>query len=324
MNKQLFEQLSRITSEEQAILSGSTLQKALYTDRQDFTVDYNRLLEKGRLITLRPHTRFIFFPEHQHNYIEIMYMVAGTTTHTINRTQRITLQKGELLMMNQHASHAIDIAQKEDVAVNMIVMPSFFDAVTDTIGMDNVLSHFLINALRQTDADVSYLHFRVAEIHAIQSVMESMLATLAEDEKNNHRLNQVAMTLLFLHLLNHTDKAITQRKDFKQNAIALSAIKEIEENYANANLSQIATHFGVSLSYLSRTIKETTGRSYTSTLQHKRLSKAASLLKNTTLTIADIMDAVGYHNSSYFYALFEKHFGQSPRDYRKGSKKTNS
>ena len=46
------------------------------------------------------------------------------------------------------------------------------------------------------------------------------------------------------------------------------------------------------------------------------MSQAVWLLQNTHLTIADISVAVGYENTSYFYRLFEKTFGKSPREIR--------
>ena len=39
---------------------------------------------KGKLIAIRPHTRFIAFPEHTHDYVEMIYMCVGETRHTVN------------------------------------------------------------------------------------------------------------------------------------------------------------------------------------------------------------------------------------------------
>ena len=47
-------------------------------------MDAGKLLERGKLIDIRPHTRFIRFPAHSHNYVEMIYMCQGSTVHTIN------------------------------------------------------------------------------------------------------------------------------------------------------------------------------------------------------------------------------------------------
>ena len=94
-----------ITPEEQRILDGGAVDKAAYTARAVFTVDSEKLLERGRLISVRAHTRFAPFPRHAHSYIEIMYMCSGKTVHRINGGEPITVHAGELLFLGRGASH---------------------------------------------------------------------------------------------------------------------------------------------------------------------------------------------------------------------------
>ena len=70
------------------------------------------MLEKGKLIDIRPHTRFVHFPKHRHNYVEIIYMCSGKTDHIINGIDRVTLRQGELLFLNQNCSHEIITCKK--------------------------------------------------------------------------------------------------------------------------------------------------------------------------------------------------------------------
>ena len=66
MRRDLLDMLKRITPEEQELLDGSReIRKERYTNRRDFVVDSRLLLEKGRLIEIRPHTRFAYFPKHR-------------------------------------------------------------------------------------------------------------------------------------------------------------------------------------------------------------------------------------------------------------------
>ncbi|WP_242871169.1 helix-turn-helix domain-containing protein [Pseudobutyrivibrio sp. YE44] len=44
---------------------------------------------------------------------------------------------------------------------------------------------------------------------------------------------------------------------------------------------------------------------------------AAYLLTNTELPVTDISADVGYNNFSYFYKIFKKEFGMTPKEYRK-------
>ena len=126
MRAELLDILRKITDEEQAILDGRQhVQKELYTDGIDFVVDSAHLLSRGQLVTIRPHTRFVRFPRHRHNYVELVYMCSGQTTHIINGGDMVVLHEGDLLFMNQSVYHEIFPAREEDIAVNFIILPEF-------------------------------------------------------------------------------------------------------------------------------------------------------------------------------------------------------
>lgn len=74
MQQALLEKLREITEEEKKILDGEAVDQALYTSGTDFTVDSKKMLEEGKLIAVRTHTRFVLFPLHRHNYIEVLYV----------------------------------------------------------------------------------------------------------------------------------------------------------------------------------------------------------------------------------------------------------
>ena len=123
MNQELIQSLSVITEEEQKILAGSAdIDRTLYMDREDMVIDSDKLLEAGQLITIRPHTRFVHFPEHTHNYVEVIYMCRGETTHVVDGRE-LKLKEGELLFLNQHAVQEIQPAGQDDIAVNFIILP---------------------------------------------------------------------------------------------------------------------------------------------------------------------------------------------------------
>lgn len=74
MDQELLDYLKQISPKEEAILAGNKdIKKELYTSKREFVIDSQKLLEKGRLIEIRPHTRFAHFPKHRHNYVEMIY-----------------------------------------------------------------------------------------------------------------------------------------------------------------------------------------------------------------------------------------------------------
>ena len=147
MNKELLDILRRITPEEQEILSGKKISKDRYSSTGEFTIRGEKMLDKGSLINIRTHTRFIAFPKHRHDYIEIIYMCSGSTTHIINNDTKIVLEQGNLLFLNQFSYHEILPAGENDIAVNFIVRPEFFDVAFDMMEEENVLRKFIVSTL---------------------------------------------------------------------------------------------------------------------------------------------------------------------------------
>lgn len=271
-----------------------------------------KLLEQGKLITVRPHTRFVHFPAHTHDYVEIVYMCRGETNHIINDTP-ITLREGELLLLGQNTRQEILPAGESDIAVNFIVQPEFFSGTLDFLGSeDTPLREFVVRSLCG-DSPSGYLHFKVAEVKPVQNLVENLLWTLISDTPNRRSINQLTMGLLFVQLLNHTDKLTVGNRE--QDSI-VNVLRYIEEHFSDGSLTQIADQLHYDVAWLSREIKRRTGKTYTELLQEKRLSQAAWLLKNTRLKISDIGISVGYENLSYFHKIFASHFGTSPKAYR--------
>ena len=315
MDAELLKRLSRITREERGLLEGGLLDREIYMAGDSFQVDSSRMLRRGSFIDIRPHTRFTAFPPHSHNYVEITYVCEGSISHVINGHTSIKLSAGEILLLNQHAVHSIERAGEHDVAVNFMIMPEFFDYALELIGYENLLGQFLISTLQKDTGDADYLHFRVSDVLVIQNLVENLIWGVLNKQSNNRRINQVTMGLLFLQLLNYIQ--LSESRDSRDShALVMEALKEIEENYKTANLSALAQSRDVSLAYVSRLIRASAGNSFKELLREKRLNKAASLLTSTRLTVEEIIEAVGYDNTSYFYRIFKARYKMSPREYR--------
>ncbi len=317
IDDRLLDRLKVITEEEQTYLSGgSGIERNLYMQRTSDVINSYKLLEDGKRITIRPHTRFVHFPAHSHDFIEMVYMCTGRTTHLVNG-KKVTLSEGELLILCPSAVQEILPAGTDDIAVNFIVLPSFFDDVLRMVGEENTpLRQFIIDTIRGNNSETGYLHFKVSESLPIQNLIENLIWNLVYKSSNKRNINQKTMALLFLQLMNHTDMLAPYEVD----EIIMKVLRYIEDNYKEGSLSHISDILHFDLYALSRKIKNKTGKTYTALLQEKRLSQACYYLKNTGMTIEDIAYAVGYENFSYFYKLFKKSFGMSPAKYREEPK----
>ena len=242
-------------------------------------------------------------------------MCAGSTHHVIDG-EDVILREGELLFLNQKAQQEIHPAMEDDIAVNFIILPEFFDYSLKMMGEEkNLLRDFVIDCLKGEYAEAGYMHFKVADVLPIQNLLENLIWTIWNRQPNKRSINQATMGLLFLQLMNHMEHMETNTENRKQKLI-IDVLGYIEENYRDGELTRLAGVLNYDVYWLSKEIKKLTGKNYTDLVQEKRLNQAAYLLKNTAMSVTDIGLMVGYDNLSYFHRIFQKYYGTTPRKFR--------
>jgi AraC-like DNA-binding protein/mannose-6-phosphate isomerase-like protein (cupin superfamily) len=272
-------------------------------------------LKDDQFFAIFPHYDHRTTEEHRHNFIEIMYVCEGEITHYIE-DKEIIMKKGDILLMNQWVKHRIKETSPNDIGINFITLPEFFDIPSKMLRKNNVLADFMVNILRENHQISDYLFFRIGENKAIENLVENMVETILVEEKDSYILKQYTMGLVFLYLMDHIEDLTTNSLKDAKGVMVQSILNYIDTHYKTANLTKIAGDFKQSVSVLSKMIKQRTGYTFQELLQQKRFEKASSLLSGTDLSIEEIVIAVGYENQSYFYRQFKERYGMTPREYR--------
>jgi len=95
------------------------------------------------------------------------------------------------------------------------------------------------------------------------------------------------------------------------------ALRYMWEHYAEGpRVSRIAAATGVSRRKLERHFRAHLHRSVNEELNRKRIEQCCELLIATKLTIEDVSRQVGFNTPKYFYKVFLKATGTTPRKYR--------
>ena len=280
------------------------------------TTTYSRYLPPQKMITTHMHPRYRETREHKHDFVEMMVCLHGSVTHILSDGSQITMVPGEILLINRYASHAIRETGGEDLAINFIIQPEFFDHTLELVGRDNLLGRFLIDALREGKSCIPSLYFRVAGDRKIQHLLQSIIYNFIEMQDDFQEKARIEISALFLHLLSYQNAASPIMAMRKWDNLAAEIIYEIQLHYADFELKQIAALHGISSAYASKVVRQATGKSCTELLQQRRIEVARQMLSATNETVAVIGAAVGYNNLSYFHTLFKEQCGVSPREYR--------
>ncbi len=316
MNASLLQHLSIITEEEKLLQQNpQNLDYTAYGSvKQLLEVDAARLLQSGRLTQVRPHTRFVHFPPHTHNFVEMVYMCAGETTHIIDGTT-VHLRQGELLLLAPKAVQEILPAGERDIAVNFIILPAFFDKAFEMFaGEQNRIVDFLVGCLSPDRTDTSFLHFAVTDLLPIQNLLENLIWTMLYDEPNRRRIRESTMGLLLMQLANSMDTLVGENSE--RHRFTAAVLRYVDAHYKDGTLADLAAVLGMHWSAVSKRITRQFGCTFKDLLQEKRLQKAAALLSASDLPVGDIIAAVGYENTSYFFRIFKERCGVSPSKYR--------
>ena len=96
---------------------------------------------KNNSIIIRKHPRFSFFPKHKHNFVELNYVLKGKMKQVVNG-EEITIHQGEIAFLNQYVEHEIFEANEEDIIINFIMLPNFYDFIFRFLDDQNIVTKF--------------------------------------------------------------------------------------------------------------------------------------------------------------------------------------
>ena len=232
------------------------------------------------------------------------YVKNNIVPQTAGRIVKINVEIGDRVRKGQVLAE-IDKAQLQQAQLQLS---------NAEVELERLKALYEAGGLSKSDLDAIELQYNVAKTQ-VQNLIENLIWTLTSNTFGKRNINQTTMGLLFMQLLNHTDKLSHESREDKA---IMDIFRYIEENYRDGSLTDAARLLHYDFYWLSHEIKNRTGKTYTEHLQEKRLSQAAFLLKNTNLSVEEITIAVGYENKSYFHRIFTERFGTTPRKYRNG------
>ncbi len=109
-------------------------------------------------------------------------------------------------------------------------------------------------------------------------------------------------------------------KDKVKDDRIINMLNYIQTNYKEVSLDQLAEEFHLSVPYMSKYIKDKSGKTFGEHVANIRMKKAKTLLKNGNMTVENISYAVGYQNVEHFNRTFKKMFEMTPVQYRNSSR----
>lgn len=188
-------------------------------------------------------------------------------------------------------------------------------------GMDKWLE--LVRTFSFENMFSAMLHMFVTLGNAINEINQNNLqaASVNLQEANRRILEKETLEEVkevFLDLIRQAlDKRASGREE-KARLVAETIREIVARQYADPdlNVQKIADMLRMSHVYLGQVFKEQEGITVVDCINETRLAQARLYLEQQQMTVAEIMEKVGFSNESYFYRLFKRRYGTTPKEYR--------
>lgn len=193
-----------------------------------------------------------------------------------------------------------------------------FEAVLVIIGMP------LFNAALEEVFGPKAADARLRDVSGFEDVRLISLLQQLRDEAGTRRASPLFVRSVGQALAVHLARNYAKVSDAGSETAGLPAFKLrrvtdwMAENLAEEfNLARLADQVGMSEFYFNRLFKRAAGLPPSQYLIRLRIDAARRLLRETTCSVIEIGNEVGYSNPSHFARIFRKETGLSPSDYRR-------
>ncbi len=255
-------------------------------------------------------------PPHQHAFFELAYIEDGQAIHILGGNE-MHVKKGDYFIINYDEEHAYTLINNQPFSlINVLFKADLLDkSFKGCRDFQNLINHYLIQisaaSLEQKPTNMIF-HDADGAIYRI------IRRARAEYEKQD--TGYVALLRCYIvEIIIRTLRTICRQSAGAGGDDVSRYIRDyVEKNYMNPiTLEDLSRQLHFSLPYLSAKFKQDTGETFVAYLQQKRMEKGGQLIANTDKKFDEIAWLVGYNDVKFFRTLFRRHWGMTPREFRK-------
>lgn len=256
---------------------------------------------EGKDLEIDKILRYIYIPEHSHDFVEFIYVVEGSCEHTIN-AQHFIQECGDFVVVSPGAKHIVNVPEAGLCLAIKIKRSAFFDLHLPNVAIfttpllfpcreDPFVLHTVLSIYEQQYANASYCTEMMT--YLFSSLILYLLQNFFDDVR-------------YLQIGSGGDPRLIQIANY------------VFDNFSTVTMKSLAKEFHYNESYLSALISEKTGQTFTSLIRTIRLSRAEEILRTTpTIKLADVCERVGYNDTVRFIKDFKEKYGVTPAKYKR-------
>ncbi|WP_276354349.1 AraC family transcriptional regulator [Cohnella caldifontis] len=260
-------------------------------------------------------------PFHRHDSTEVMYVISGSCRVEVQDGRapadavpaQIALKKNDFIVVGEGISHRLTV----DSTCRMLNVE--FGFVTGADGPSFIgelaASEGRLEALLRSD--VPYLVLRDAD--EVYHSLKNLVLELDGQGGEIGGLSAILLAELLVWIARLKEEGAAG-DPLAENRYVRQSLEYLRQNYDRGiQVKDVASSVNLHPGYLQRIFRSVTGSTLIETLTELRMDKAKMLLRQTNVPVTDIYDYVGIGSRQYFHALFKKHTGMTPMEYRESA-----
>jgi AraC-like DNA-binding protein len=254
------------------------------------------------------------FPLNWHERLELFMPLSGAGEFD-NGEHRISFEAGDILVIDNLKLHGVaSYRGKSRRAMVITFLPEF----VYTLGSPLCDSLLLTPFYRTAGAPPAVLKRSEPRPQGLDEAVSRLVQCyLSPDGLQRQAGCKVFLVQMLYCLVTWAGESRATRSEClrrQEESERLGRLHEYLLAHFNQKVSigQAASLVGMSDSRFMRYFRTVTGETFVSYLTRLRLERAAQLLEESALSIAEIATTVGFSDQSYFDRVFRRHFGRTP------------
>lgn len=258
--------------------------------------------------------------KHEHVYHEIVLIESGTAEH-ITELGSQKLHPGDIIIIKPRMWHAYR-KTKDLQIINCLFDRRILNDHAKLVSMvSGAFELFLRPSPNQRVSPPLLLHANPAQRARMLENLETIIAEMDQKEQDWRAVVTLRLIDFLIAILRLKRGGFqTAGKPLSNHALEAvdQAVVYLESNYREEiSLAQVASHFHICPSYLSRVFSTRVGMGIVQYLHHLRVEEACRRLRSCDTAISQIATDVGYNEIAYFSRRFRRETGTSAMEYRK-------
>lgn len=263
-------------------------------------------ISRDATVTIEPRWPQPDFPEHYHDFWEIVLVEKGSGIHILN-DQPYVLCSGTVCFIRADDHHLFENVEELNLINVLYRSPHGFRYLADLSGF--LPSRDLPDG--QLNWQINHAELQLAKQH-IQALSELMTGTSPESiAASEGRFLQLLIML--------RNSCFQSRGEGRREQRLQGLLRWLQHNFRNdIDWMALADQFSLPLRTLHRQVKQQTGMTPQRYLNRLRLLEARKQLLQSDHTITEIAHACGFNDSNHFSTQFRHEFSCSPKTLRSG------